>query len=91
MKKKHSIPSGSQYFSSHGQMPEALVQKLEKMAYESGRYYDSYIITEPNRHYFWSQKELGVVGFHINGRYINVASGLIAHSANKSRLVKDFI
>jgi phosphatidylglycerol lysyltransferase len=91
MNKKHSIPADTQYFSSHDQMSENLVRKLETMAYEHGRYYDSYIITEPNRHYFWSQNEKGVVGFHINGRYINVASGLIAHPEDKSTLIKDFI
>jgi phosphatidylglycerol lysyltransferase len=94
MKKKapeRSIPAGTQYFSSHDQMPNELIQKLEQMAFEFGRYFDSYIITEPNRHYFWSQKESGVVGFEITGRYINVASGLITHPDNRTDLIKDFI
>lgn len=72
-------------------MSEDLVEKLEQMAFEHGRYFDSYIITEPNREYFWSMEDRGVIGFQIHGRHLNVASGLIVSPEFKQELIDQFL
>lgn len=83
------IPRGCAYYSRYHQMMPALREKMEYMAYTFGQTYDSYLITEPNREYFWSNGFQGVVGFSRIGRYINIPGGLIASNENKNRLLLD--
>jgi phosphatidylglycerol lysyltransferase len=71
------VPSETQYFFDHSEMPEALAARLEELAFKHGRYFDSYIITEPNRHYFWSSSQRAVVGCCLVGKCLNIAGGLI--------------
>ncbi len=85
------VPRGCAHYAHYDLMPYTLKAKMEKMAFEHGLTYDSYLITEPNREYFWSKNMSGVVGFRRLGRYINLPGGLIAADEDKNRLLSDIM
>ncbi|MDA0834174.1 MAG: DUF2156 domain-containing protein [Planctomycetota bacterium] len=63
--------------------------RLEQMAFEYGRYSESYLITEPNRSYLWSSCGNGVVGFVNYNGHIAVVGGLITPDENKLRFLNE--
>lgn len=78
-----------QHYSSKDSMDPQRIQLLEKMAFEHGRYYDSYLITEPNREYLWGSEDYGVIGFCRKGRYLNVAGGLICNEYHRAEFLEE--
>lgn len=67
------------------------IQLLEELAFRYGRYYDSYLITEPNREYLWSSEDSGVLGYSRRGRYLNVAGGLICSEYHRAEFLADVV
>ena len=57
------LPTGSEHYTSQTEMPADVPALLEQYAYDLGQTYDSYLVTEPDREYFWCVGRRGVVGF----------------------------
>ncbi len=86
-----AVPPGAQYFLDYSEMPDALAVKLEELAFEHGRYFDSYVVTEPNRHYFWSSGESAVAGCWLVGKYLHIAGGLICEPGCRTAFAEELI
>jgi phosphatidylglycerol lysyltransferase len=64
---------------------------LERFAFQYGRSYDSYLVTEPGRQCFWSRQATGVVVYVQTGKYLNVGGGLIAPPQQQAELLAQFV
>lgn len=53
---------------------------IEQFAYEYGRMFDSYLVTEPGREYFWSGNRKGLAAYARLGKHIEIGGGLLAPS-----------
>lgn len=82
---------GTEYYRRLADMPPELRAQLEDWAYRHGRTYDSYLVTEPDREYFWSSGRRGVVAFHRWLKYLHVVGGLIAADQDRASLLAEFI
>ena len=89
--KTMSVPSGAQFFTDYRDMPLELAARLESLAYRHGRYFDSYIVTEPNRQYFWSAGKDAVIGCTLVGRYMNIAGGMICSPERRSDFAEELV
>lgn len=63
---------------------------LEKVVFQYGEYFDSYLATEPGRQEFWSSDGQGLISYIRRGRYILVCGGLIAPEETKAKLLSEF-
>jgi phosphatidylglycerol lysyltransferase len=81
---------GTEYYRRLAEMPLELRARLDDLAYRHGRTYDSYLVTEPDREYFWSSDRRGVVGFHRWLKYLHVVGGLIAADEDRASLLTEF-
>ena len=79
------------HFAAHDQMDARRVRLLEELAYQHGLYFDSYLVTEPNREYLWSSNDRAVVGFARVGRYLHVVGGVLAHESDKPRMLSELV
>jgi phosphatidylglycerol lysyltransferase len=64
---------------------------LESIAYEFGRSYDSYLVTDPGRQYFWNKNRDGVIAYVRVGKYLNAVGGLLADADKKEELLAAFV
>ncbi len=48
------LPANSLYFKHGSLMTDELRTRLESLALQYGRTYDSYLVTELNREFFWA-------------------------------------
>jgi hypothetical protein len=86
------LPEGSEYYASQAEMSPETRRQMEEYAYRYGRSYDSYLITEPDREYFWCRERRGILGFVTRlQRYVHVVGGLIAAEADRAVLLADFM
>jgi lysylphosphatidylglycerol synthetase-like protein (DUF2156 family) len=81
------VPSGARLITDPRTMSAGDVQRLERLAYLHGRHYDSYLITEPNRQYLWTDH--GCVGFLQRDQYVHVLGGLMADVLDRPALADD--
>src|SRR5262245_119611 len=91
---KHRIPKvpvGCEHFRSQVEMPQELNDLLRQYAQEFGETYASYLVTEPDREYFWCSERRGVVGFRRVGRYAHIGDGLLAAPADRELLLSEFL
>src|SRR5262249_8521765 len=65
-------------------------RRVEEFAYRFGRGYDSYLILEPDREWFWSRDGRGLIGYVRLGRYVKVPGGLLADDEHKAGLLRGF-
>ena len=63
---------------------------LEEMAFRYGRYYDSYLASEPGRELFFSSGRRGFLSYTRVGKYLLVGGGLISPEAHKEELLAEF-
>jgi phosphatidylglycerol lysyltransferase len=91
MRRKHASPPACEHFSSQAELPCHLTARLRQLAIEHGDTYASYLVTEPDREYFWNDDHHGVVGFRRRGRYLTVADGLLAAPEDRPQLLADFL
>ena len=75
------------YFRSQSVMPDESIELVEQYAYEYGETYDSYLVTETDREYFWSRDQRGVVAFCRRGRHIIAAGNLLARPEDRESLL----
>ena len=78
-----------QHYPSKDSMDAERIQLLEEMAFQHGRYFDSYLITEPAREYLWGSEDYGVIGFSRKGRYLHVAGGLICNEYHRTEFLEE--
>jgi phosphatidylglycerol lysyltransferase len=64
---------------------------MEHCAFSYGGSYDSYLVTERDREYFFSSGRRGVVGFRRWGRNMQVVGGLLADPADQEQLLVELI
>ncbi|HMP04863.1 MAG TPA: DUF2156 domain-containing protein [Lacipirellulaceae bacterium] len=80
-----------EHYRSQAQMSAELRSRLRDLAIEFGETYSSYLSTEEDRQYFWSQFPEGVVAFRRRGRYVVVADGLLAAPDDREDLLRAFL
>jgi len=56
-------------------MDAASIARLEAMAYRFGRSYDSYLVMDLDRKYFWSSGGSAVLGFVLQGSHAVAGAG----------------
>ncbi|NQU21890.1 MAG: DUF2156 domain-containing protein [Candidatus Nealsonbacteria bacterium] len=73
-----------------GEMSLETAALMERYAFDYGQTYDSYLVTEAGREYFWSSGRRGVVGFLRRGRHVHVMGGLLAAEEHREMLLREF-
>jgi len=72
-------------------MDAASIASLEAMAYRYGRSYDSYLVMDLDRKYFWSSGGSAVLGFVLQGLQAVVIGGLIGPDEARELLLTEFM
>lgn len=80
-----------EHFASREALPADAAARLEHCAYTYGETYDSYLVTEDDREYFFSTARRGVVAFKRSGWNVQVAGGLLADPDDQEELLHQFI
>ena len=87
--------SGTPYVPARVECPvtmdAAAVARLEATAYRFGRSYDSYLVMDLDRLYFWSSGGRAVLGFVLKGAYAVVVGGLIGPDEAREALLTEFM
>jgi len=72
-------------------MDAASIARLEAMAYRFGRSYDSYLVMDLDRKYFWASGGRAVLGFVLQGLQAVVIGGLIGPDEARESLLTEFM
>lgn len=72
-------------------MDAAAVARLETMAYRHGRSYDSYLVMDLDRQYFWCSGGRAVLGFVLHKSQAVVIGGLIGPDDAREALLTEFV
>jgi phosphatidylglycerol lysyltransferase len=72
-------------------MDIASIARLESLAYRCGRSYDSYLVMDLDRLYFWSSGGRAVLGFVLRGSHAVVIGGLIGPDDAREPLLIEFM
>jgi len=83
-------PSGT-YFRSRSLLDAHWLALAEELVYDHGEAYDSYLILERDREFFFSSDRSGVVSFESWRNNIYVVGGLIAAKEDRAALLAEFI
>jgi len=83
--------TGPEHFPSRSQLPASALERLEECAFEFGNSYDSYLVMEEPREYFFSSGRRGAVGFRRWGRNMQVVGGLLAAPDDQQELLDELI
>ena len=73
------------------EMDATSIARLEAIAYRYGRSYDSYLVMDLDRKYFWSSGRRAVLGFVLRGRQAVVIGGLIGPDEVRETLLTEFM
>ena len=71
-------------------MDIASIERLEAQAYRFGRSYDSYLVMDLDRKYFWSSDGRAVLGFVLQRSHAVVIGGLIGPDEAREPLLVEF-
>ncbi len=91
MHAKPALPPACEHYASPAEMPVDLRDRLRRFALEFGDTYAAYLVTEPDRQYFWGADRRGVVGFRRRGRFVVAADGLLADPDDREALLAEFL
>ena len=72
-------------------LDDRYVSLAENLAFEHGECYDSYLLLDEGREYFFSSDRRGVVGFSRWRGHAYVLGGLLTAAHNKGRLLDEFL
>lgn len=64
---------------------------FRQFIFQNGKYFDSYLATEPGRERFWSQGQRGLLSFKRWRNHLIIGGGLIAPENHKTQLVVEFL
>lgn len=70
--------------------PSTCLGRLERMAFDHGQAYDSYLSTEGNLAQFWSSDQKCVIAYAKVGRFVHVQGGLLGPLENRPTLLREF-
>ena len=88
-------PAGNPHTSARIECPvtmdAAAAAHLEATAYRFGRSYDSYLVMDLDRLYFWSSGRRAVLGFVLKGSQAVVVGGLIGPDEAREALLTEFM
>jgi phosphatidylglycerol lysyltransferase len=79
------------YFASRSEMPAEWLSLAEQLVFGHGEAYDSYLILERDRQFFFSADRTGVISFESWRNNIYVVGGLIATKENRGALLREFM
>lgn len=65
--------------------------ELREFIFQNGRYFDSYLATEPGRLSFWSRGRQGLISYKRWRNHVIIGGGLIAPEHHKKQLVVEFL
>lgn len=65
--------------------------QLREFIFQNGRYFDSYLATEPGRLHFWSRGYQGLISYQRWRNHVIIGGGLIAPEHHKPQLVDEFL
>lgn len=79
------------YFASRSRLGPDWLAKAEELVYDHGEAYDSYLILERDRQFFFNSERTGVVSFESWRNNVYVVGGLIAAKEDRASLLAEFI
>ncbi len=88
---RSSVSGASARIESSAAMDAASIARLEAIAYRCGRSYDSYLVMDLDRLYFWSSGDRAVLGFVLKGSQAVVIGGLIGPDDAREILLTEFM
>jgi phosphatidylglycerol lysyltransferase len=91
MSKRWLVPDGCTYAAGRDDLARNRLALAERLAFEQGEGYDSYLLLESGRQYFFGRGDCGVVGFSTWRNHAYVVGGLLAPPACKRLLLADFL
>lgn len=91
LKRDWTLPQGCTLASSRDELGAERLDVAERLAFQYGEAYDSYLLLEAGRQFFFSQGDRGVVGFSIWRNHAYVVGGLLSAPQDKRRLLGDFL
>lgn len=95
VKPRWTLPDGCTHAVSRNHLSREQLQFAERLAYEHGESYDSYLLMETGREYFFGRNSSGapggVVAFRTWRDHVYVVGGLLAPAGRKSQLLADFL
>ncbi|MCA9015639.1 MAG: DUF2156 domain-containing protein, partial [Planctomycetaceae bacterium] len=65
--------------------------ELREFIFQHGRYFDSYLASEPGRLSFWSRGRRGLISYKRWRNHVIIGGGLIAPDHHKPQLVAEFL
>jgi phosphatidylglycerol lysyltransferase len=83
--------SGPEHFPAGKPLPPAALKRIEQCAFALGETYDSYLVADSDRDYFFSSGRRGVIGFRRWGLHVLVVGGLLAEPENREQLLREFL
>ncbi|MBD3672674.1 MAG: DUF2156 domain-containing protein [Planctomycetaceae bacterium] len=87
----YRLPGGMEHYSSKSEMSDDRIAHLETLAYRYGKYFDSYLVLQPDREYLWGSDGQSVIGFHRVGKCLHVAGGLISASSRPVDFLREIV
>jgi len=81
----------SRFIETPATMDAVSIARLEAMAYCFGRSYDSYLVMDLDRTYFWVSGYRAVLGFVLKGSCAVVIGGLIGPDEAREALLTEFM
>lgn len=86
-----TVPEECACFSSRDALGPEKLRLAEDLAYRYGEAYDSYLLIDGGRQYFFGRNDEGVLGFTTWRNHAYVVGGLLAAPQQKKRLLQDFL
>lgn len=84
-------PAAGTYFASRSQLDSEWLALAERLVYEHGEAYDSYLILERDRQFYFAADRKGVISFESWRNNIYVVGGLVAARENREALLEEFL
>ncbi|MBX3443105.1 MAG: DUF2156 domain-containing protein [Planctomyces sp.] len=85
------VPPGCTHASHRDELDHLRHALAEQLAFLHGESYDSYLLLEPGRQYFFSSDDQGVVGFSTWRNHLYVVGGLLTAPHQKAQLLREFL
>lgn len=83
--------TAGEFINDIAQLDPVAFATLERLAFEHGRYYDSYLAIEPGRGCFFSPQRRGAVSFARLGKYVKAIGGLLCPPEHRDELLDQFM
>lgn len=77
--------------SSRDALSPLQLARVEQFAFEHGESYDSYLVLDDGKQFFFGSHNSGVVGFTVWRNHLYVVGGLLAATAARPRLLAEFL